>query len=211
MTWTKISDDFTDDTWTLSDAAFRLHVDGLVWSNRKLLDLRIPKEEVRRFAKHPDAVDELLDGNWWRDEGDAYVIVHHSRYQRSKLAVINQQEVNKSNRAKRGKPTPATREQSRPSFTSNDSLHDSSHEKEQESSDERDRAGYTDEVDSETGEMVTGWASAVPGRPGEWVDPVGSVSSKCRLCDQAVRQLDAAGLCSKVTADHAKARRGLAA
>ena len=34
MTWTKLSDDFGDDCWELSDAAYRLHVEGLLWSNR---------------------------------------------------------------------------------------------------------------------------------------------------------------------------------
>ncbi len=29
MTWTKLSDDFSDDCWTLSDQAFRLHTEGL--------------------------------------------------------------------------------------------------------------------------------------------------------------------------------------
>jgi hypothetical protein len=31
MTWTKLSDDFSDDCWELSDAAVRLHMEGLVW------------------------------------------------------------------------------------------------------------------------------------------------------------------------------------
>ncbi len=38
MTWTKLGDEFGDECWTLSDAAYRLHVDGLVWSNRKGTD-----------------------------------------------------------------------------------------------------------------------------------------------------------------------------
>ncbi|MGC7224587.1 hypothetical protein RBA13_22790, partial [Mycobacteroides abscessus subsp. massiliense] len=42
MTWTKLSDDYGDDCWRLSDAAFRTHTEGLCWSNRKLLDLVIP-------------------------------------------------------------------------------------------------------------------------------------------------------------------------
>jgi hypothetical protein len=50
MTWAKLSDDFTDDCWTLSDGAFRLHVEGLVWSNRKLLDLVIPPTTAQPAA-----------------------------------------------------------------------------------------------------------------------------------------------------------------
>lgn len=110
MTWTKLSDDFTDDTWNLSDAAFRLHLEGLVWSNRKLLDLRIPKAEVRRFGKNPEAAAELVEHGWWSDDGSFYLIRHHARYQRSREAVIRQQAVNKQNRAKRGLPQKPPRE-----------------------------------------------------------------------------------------------------
>lgn len=122
MTWTKISDDFTDDTWSLSDQAYRLHTEGLIWSNRKLLDLKLPKDDVRRFAKHPDAVHELVEGGWWEDIGDSYIVRHHARYQRSREAVIKQQTVNKQNRARRGQNDKPTRE-----IAPNDSLNDSSH------------------------------------------------------------------------------------
>jgi hypothetical protein len=121
MTWTKLSDDFTDDTETLSDAAVRLHIEGLVWSNKKLLDLRIPKADLRRFAKSEAAIPELLAGEWWEDDGDHFVIRHHAAYQRLRAAVINQQAANKENRAKRGKATPPTRE-IRFKDSSNDSL-----------------------------------------------------------------------------------------
>lgn len=104
MSWSKLSDDFTDDCWTLSDRAFRLHVDGLCWSNRKLYDLRIPKDEIRRFAKHPDAVDELLAAGFWAEDADVYVIRHHAQYQRTRQAVLNQQAANKRNGQKGGRP-----------------------------------------------------------------------------------------------------------
>ena len=136
MTWTKISDDFADDCWTLSDAAFRLHSEGHIWSNRKLLDLRIPKDDLRRF-KNPEAIGELLAGGWWTDEGDHYLLVHHARYQRLREAVINQQTANKENRSKRGQVSPPTREQSVAFKPSNESLDKSLHE----SSNEMDGSG----------------------------------------------------------------------
>ena len=67
MPWTKLSDDYSDDCWELSDAAYRLHTEGLNWSNRKLLDCLIPKHDIRLFAKHPEAVPELLAIGWWAD------------------------------------------------------------------------------------------------------------------------------------------------
>lgn len=110
MTWTKTSDDFPDDCWALSDAAYRLHHEGLTWSNRKLLDCRIPKADVRRFAKCPQAVSELLDVGFWADAGDAYVIRHHAAYQRSREQIIAMQERNRENGKKGGRPTKVPRE-----------------------------------------------------------------------------------------------------
>lgn len=104
MTWTKLSDDFADDCCTLSDAAFRLHVEGLTWSNRKLLDCRIPDAHLRRFATHPEAVAELLATGWWTEDGDAYLVRHHASYQRLREQVVAQQEANAKNGRKGGRP-----------------------------------------------------------------------------------------------------------
>ncbi len=104
MTWSKLSDDFPDDCWTLSDGAFRLHVEGLCWSNRKLLDCRISKDDLRRFAKRPGAVAELLAVGWWSDDGHAYVIRHHADYQRTREQVVAQQEANRRNGRRGGRP-----------------------------------------------------------------------------------------------------------
>lgn len=74
-----------------------MHVEGLTWSNRKLLDLRLPEAGVRRFAKHADAVAELVETGWWSEDGDEYVIRHHATYQRSREAVLRQQAANRHN------------------------------------------------------------------------------------------------------------------
>jgi hypothetical protein len=110
VTWTKLSDDFSDDCWTLSDAAVRLHVDGLLWSNRKLLDLHLPKDDLRRFSKRPEAATELVAAEWWADRGEYYVIRHHAAYQRTRKAVVNQQEANLTNGRKGGRPPGKPRE-----------------------------------------------------------------------------------------------------
>lgn len=110
MTWTKLSDDFSDDCWTLSDVAFRLHTEALVWSNRKLLNLRISRAEVRRFATHPEAAEELLEVGMWEAEGEDYLIVHHGAYQRDREAVIKQQRANIENGRRGGKAAGVPRE-----------------------------------------------------------------------------------------------------
>lgn len=111
MTWTKLSDDFSDDCWQLSDAAWRLHVEGLIWSNRKLLDLVLRKDEVQRWAKNPAAATELVDCGWWVDNGDTYTIVHHGIYQRDREAVLKQQAANRRNGKRGGRRPGPAREQ----------------------------------------------------------------------------------------------------
>uniref|UniRef100_UPI000AD04B4E hypothetical protein n=1 Tax=Mycobacterium sp. UM_Kg1 TaxID=1545691 RepID=UPI000AD04B4E len=110
MTWTKLSDDFSDDCWQLSDKAFRLHTEGLIWSNRKLLDLGLDKDDLRRWAKHPDAADELVACGWWTDEGDHYRIVHHGAYQRLRDMVLKMQRRNQQNGGRGGRPPTVPRE-----------------------------------------------------------------------------------------------------
>jgi hypothetical protein len=109
MTWTKTSDDYEDDCWALSDPAYRLHHDGLTWSNRKLLDCRIPKEDLHRF-KRPQAIGELLERGFWEEDGDFYVIVHHAAYQRTAEQVIRMQDSRRANGAKGGRPKGPARE-----------------------------------------------------------------------------------------------------
>ncbi|MEI7717716.1 MAG: hypothetical protein WCI78_16795 [Mycobacterium sp.] len=111
MTWTKLSDDFSDDCWLLTDAAWRLHVEGLLWSNRKLLDLVLSKDEMRLWAKRPETARELVEIGWWVDNGDSYTIVHHGRYQRSREAVLHQQDANRRNGMRGGRKPRPTREQ----------------------------------------------------------------------------------------------------
>lgn len=150
MTWTKFSDDFSDDCWQLSDAAFRLHVEGLVWSNRKLLDLVLRKDEVQRWAKNPEAATELVDRGWWEDRGDRYFIVHHGAYQRAADAVVHQQKINRANRAKRGKAAKPPREQAASIKASNESCNESSNG----SSNERDGTGQDRPGQEETPQVT---------------------------------------------------------
>lgn len=76
MTFTRIGDEFPHMARHLSDGAFRTHVEALIWSVSRELDLCIPKDDVRRFAETtidiPDVVAELLDKEWWIDAGEHY-------------------------------------------------------------------------------------------------------------------------------------------
>lgn len=111
MSWTKLSDDYSDDCWTLSDAAYRLHTDALVWSNRKLLDCRIPADDLRRISKAAHAAPELVATGWWTEDDGIFVIRHHAVYQRTREQVVAIQERNQRNGAKGGRPPKPGREQ----------------------------------------------------------------------------------------------------
>ena len=61
--------------------------------------VRYPKTWTRcgGWAKRPEALAELLDRGWWRDDGDCYVIIHHACYQRPREQVVRMQERNREN------------------------------------------------------------------------------------------------------------------
>jgi hypothetical protein len=92
-----------------------------------LTDLRLNKKDMPRWAKHPDATDELVNLGWWEDRGNHYMIIHHGAYQRTREAVVRQQEANRRNGRKNGKKAGPPREQAadlkpRKSDSSSDSL-----------------------------------------------------------------------------------------
>lgn len=101
MTWTKLGDEFADECWTLSDKAFRLHAEGLCWSNRMQTEGQLAKEDMRRWARHPEAADELVDVGWWEDHGGHYQIIHHIGYQRTKKQIAKQSIANAKNANRR--------------------------------------------------------------------------------------------------------------
>ncbi|HEY1914257.1 MAG TPA: hypothetical protein VGH27_01665 [Streptosporangiaceae bacterium] len=81
MTWTKLSDDFADDCARarLSDAAFRTHVEGLIWTMRRETGGQLDARDVRRAieAECPGpAIAELAEAGFWAEDGDGWLIMH---------------------------------------------------------------------------------------------------------------------------------------
>ena len=91
MTWTKLGSEWPDEARDLSSDAYRLHVDALCYSNRRLLDLSLPKRDLPRFAEvaEPETVaKELIRLGWWEDRGDRWWIgCRFPEWQRSKEQV----------------------------------------------------------------------------------------------------------------------------
>ena len=54
MTWLKLPDDFDDRCDDLSDAAYRTHVNALLYVMRRELGSRFPKRMLRRIAQTAD-------------------------------------------------------------------------------------------------------------------------------------------------------------
>lgn len=84
MTWTKLGDEFSDECADLSDAAFRTHTEGLIWTMRRETGGYIDARHLKRFAESPHvnaAVDELVACGWWSIERQGYRINHHMEHQ----------------------------------------------------------------------------------------------------------------------------------
>lgn len=72
MTWTRLSDDFTDklDLLGLSRSARLLEVEALVWCNRNTTDGYLPRAALRKVTDSPDPegdIAELVAAGRWDD------------------------------------------------------------------------------------------------------------------------------------------------
>jgi hypothetical protein len=96
VTWTKLGDEFSDQARDLTDAEHRTHVDALIWSNRRGLDLHIPKRDLPRFAESDaaaDAVTGLVVKGWWKDRGDTWHVgVHFPEWQLERAVIEKRRE-----------------------------------------------------------------------------------------------------------------------
>jgi hypothetical protein len=98
MTWTKLGDEFSDEARDLTDAEYRTHSDALIWSNRRGLDLLVPKRDLRKFGESPladDAPEGLIAKGWWADEGDHWNIgLRFPEWQLERAVIKQRQEAN---------------------------------------------------------------------------------------------------------------------
>jgi len=103
MTWTKLSDDFGDQCASLSDAAFRTHVEALIWTMRRETGGYLSTRDVTRLAEslHSDmAAAELVQAGYWSIENDGYRVVHHMEHQ-PEIEVIAARRRNDAERQRR--------------------------------------------------------------------------------------------------------------
>jgi hypothetical protein len=97
VTWTKTSDDFPEAHLDLSDAAYRLHHAATTFSNRLLLDGRIPRTHLTLVAvppktRRPAIVRELVAADLWAEDGDAWTLTDFHLAQPTKEEVLAERE-----------------------------------------------------------------------------------------------------------------------
>lgn len=174
MTWTKLGAEFPDEARNLSNAAYRLHVDALCYSNRLLSDLLISKPEVRRFSwlPGPDATEtalkELVAEGWWEDRGSHwYIGARFAGWQRTKEQVEAKRSTDtKAQRRKRlhdaGDHSECLHSNESPS--AHDNAHDQADDNATESSSFSERNGTAEKLGSSSALKTSGWGPvAVPG------------------------------------------------
>lgn len=82
MTWTKLGDEFADECARagLSDAAFRTHVEALVWTMRRETGGFLDHRDIRKAIETTNAasaIAELLAVNFWEKVDYGYQVHHH--------------------------------------------------------------------------------------------------------------------------------------
>ena len=86
MTWVKLSDNYFEETESLSDAAARTHTDGLCFAMQRETGGFITESNLRKLAgtRNPRrAVKELVDCGFWAVEKGGWQIIHHMEHQPS--------------------------------------------------------------------------------------------------------------------------------
>jgi hypothetical protein len=84
--WVKLGDEFVDDAADLPDAAVRTFIEMLAWSNRRGLDLIVPKRDLRRFAfseNAEEAIAELISTGWLISDEHTWQIVYRPEWQKT--------------------------------------------------------------------------------------------------------------------------------
>lgn len=89
MTWVRFEDNFFNNPKVapLSNAAFRLYIQSIAYSNQFLTDGKLAENNLRSFSVNCRArkkhVNELLSAGLWQKEGDVWSINDYLEYQPS--------------------------------------------------------------------------------------------------------------------------------
>lgn len=107
MTWLKLGDEYPDDCAEvgLSDAAFRLHTEGLSWVMKRETDGLIRRHELHRLnavqGDTDDALKELVGHGFWVEVDDpaGWLVLHQMKHQRTAEQIEKERERWRSHKA----------------------------------------------------------------------------------------------------------------
>lgn len=107
MPWANFDDAFTEHPKidALTDAAFRLHVAGICYSNRHLTDGYIDANRIARLVPRykRSALQELMHGGLWLPADGGYRIHDYLDWNRSKQQIEQERERIRRVRSEAGK------------------------------------------------------------------------------------------------------------
>jgi hypothetical protein len=94
VTWLKLSDDTADRAGRarLSDAAFRTHVEGLIWAMRRENGGLLDDRDIRQACETADpaaAIAELVAAGWWEAAGGGRVQIVENMLDQPEPEVID--------------------------------------------------------------------------------------------------------------------------
>lgn len=106
MTWTKLTDELPDRAARagVGDAAFRTHVEGLIWAMRRENGGLLDQRDIRRACETDDpdaAVAELVACGWWRPAGEGRVQIVENMDDQPEPDVIEARRVAAADRQRR--------------------------------------------------------------------------------------------------------------
>ncbi len=92
MTWANFDDNFADHpkVLALTDAAFRLHVSGILYCARYLTDGHVPTAQAPKLSPgyKPAQLRELVSSGLWERSKGGYQIHDYLDWNRSRAAVL---------------------------------------------------------------------------------------------------------------------------
>lgn len=93
MTWVRLDDTMPEHAKIagLSNAAFRLHIEGLCYCARNLSDGAIPRTISKRMST-PRAASELVNAGVWRATESGYEIHDYTQYQPTREEVLDRRQ-----------------------------------------------------------------------------------------------------------------------
>ena len=81
MIWPSFGEEFSEECAKLPDAAWRLHVEAILWIYRtEQTGLRVPRHVALRLGgrNYTRSAGRLVTEGFWKPNGDGWEVIHHA-------------------------------------------------------------------------------------------------------------------------------------